>query len=108
MSNWTISATRRSRTVLVALLTAAAAAFSQDSELVPISSITLYTLSATVISSFDQHLLGALGYDFLIRIGDPLFGKHKWVKLPPERAVVEPLFFAPGSSHRICRICYQN
>src|SRR5438552_10124555 len=36
---------RRSRSVLDALLTAAAAAFSQESVLVPTSSITLYTLS---------------------------------------------------------------
>jgi hypothetical protein len=41
MSSLTTSATRRSRNVFEALFTADAAAFSQDSLLVPISSITL-------------------------------------------------------------------
>jgi ornithine cyclodeaminase/alanine dehydrogenase-like protein (mu-crystallin family) len=40
-SNWETSATRRSRSDLVALVIAAVAAFSQDSVLVPTSSITL-------------------------------------------------------------------
>src|SRR5262249_3494336 len=40
------SATRKSRSDLEAWFTAAAAAFSHESELVPTSSITLYTLSA--------------------------------------------------------------
>src|SRR5438309_4106325 len=46
MSSWTTSAMRRSRSVLAARSTAALAAFSHESVLVPTSSITLYTLSA--------------------------------------------------------------
>src|SRR5437868_11134240 len=46
MSSWTTSATRRSRSDLLARSTATLAAFSQESLLVPISSMTLYTLSA--------------------------------------------------------------
>src|SRR2546427_696663 len=46
MSSWTTSAMRRSRRVFAARSTAALAAFSHESVLVPTSSITLYTLSA--------------------------------------------------------------
>src|SRR3990170_7707199 len=49
MSSSTTSAMRRSRSVLDARSTAAAAAFSQESVLVPTSSITLYTLSAMAL-----------------------------------------------------------
>src|SRR5215472_15012902 len=45
MSCSTTRATRRSRRLFDAVVIAAAAAFSQDSVLVPITSITLYTLS---------------------------------------------------------------
>src|SRR6185503_10279133 len=45
MSSVDTSATRRSRSVFDALSTAALAAFSHESGLVPTSSITLYTLS---------------------------------------------------------------
>src|SRR6266700_5179413 len=48
MSRLTTSATLRSRNDFEARVTAAAAAFSHDSVLVPTSSITLYTLSAMV------------------------------------------------------------
>src|SRR6266704_61035 len=48
MSRLTTSATLRSRNDFEARATAAAAAFSHDSVLVPTSSITLYTLSAMV------------------------------------------------------------
>src|SRR5438270_1385550 len=46
MSSSTTSATRRSRSDCDACFTAAAAAFSQDVVLVPMSSTTVYTLSA--------------------------------------------------------------
>src|SRR6185503_19806669 len=46
MSSSLTSAMRKSRSDFEARLTAAAAAFSHDSVLVPTSSITLYTLSA--------------------------------------------------------------
>ena len=46
MSSSATSAIRRSRNDFDAFVTAALAAFSQDSVLVPTSSITLYTLSA--------------------------------------------------------------
>src|SRR6185437_10761132 len=76
-SCWTISATRRSRSVFAALSTATFAAFSQDSVLVPISSITLYTFSAIVVFSIGwkrkactrDHLLSTA--DDPIRIGNP-------------------------------------
>src|SRR5215211_8483084 len=53
MSSCSTSAMRRSRSVCDARLTAAAAAFSHDSVLVPTRSTILYTLSAI------RHLLGA-------------------------------------------------
>src|SRR5512135_2521336 len=53
-SIWTTSAIRRSRSVWAACLTATAAAFSQDSELVPTSSITSYTLSGMASSLLGQ------------------------------------------------------
>src|SRR5436309_11975148 len=46
MSSWATSAMRRSRSVFEARSTAALAAFSQESVLVPTSSMILYTLSA--------------------------------------------------------------
>src|SRR2546422_2613777 len=46
MSSWATSAIRRSRSVFEARSTAAFAAFSQESVLVPTSSMILYTLSA--------------------------------------------------------------
>src|SRR5436309_8839624 len=46
MSSWATSAMRRSRSVFEARSTAAFAAFSQESVLVPTSSMILYTLSA--------------------------------------------------------------
>src|SRR5580698_5876029 len=49
-SSFTTSATLRSRKVLLARDRAAAVAFSQDSVLVPMSSITLYTFSAMTSS----------------------------------------------------------
>src|SRR4051794_8072795 len=52
VTSWrTTSATRRSRTVLPAVSTAARAAASQDSLLTPITSVTRYTLSAMWDSS---------------------------------------------------------
>src|SRR5437764_12945760 len=50
MSSSTTSATRKSRSDCDAVLTAAAAAFSHDWVLVPISSTTVYTLSAMAAS----------------------------------------------------------
>src|SRR5216684_3491010 len=55
MSSWTTSAMRRSRSVFAARSTAALAAFSHESVLVPTSSITLYTLSA-IAGSFPVFL----------------------------------------------------
>src|SRR5581483_5115110 len=54
MSSCDTSATRRSRSVFDALATAAAAAFSHESVLVPTSSITLYTLSGMAPSLVEK------------------------------------------------------
>src|SRR5437870_3339134 len=58
MSSWATSAMRRSRSVFEARSTAALAAFSQESVLVPTSSMILYTLSA-MAGSFLAFLEGA-------------------------------------------------
>src|SRR5439155_949641 len=58
MSSWATSAMRRSRSVFEARSTAALAAFSQESVLVPTSSMMLYTLSA-MAGSFLAFLEGA-------------------------------------------------
>src|SRR5881396_909714 len=58
MSSWATSAMRRSRSVFEARSTAALAAFSQESVLVPTSSMILYTLSA-MAGSFLALLEGA-------------------------------------------------
>src|SRR6058998_739462 len=57
MSSWATSAMRRSRSVFEARSTAALAAFSQESVLVPTSSMILYTLSA-IAGSFLAFLEG--------------------------------------------------
>src|SRR5258708_7259070 len=61
---------RRSRSVLDALSTAAVAAFSHDSVLVPTSSITLYTLSGIACSSRRDHIPVAAAREVRLR-GDP-------------------------------------
>src|SRR5512139_2805035 len=62
---------RRSRSVLDAVLTAAAAAFSHDSVLVPTNSITLYTLSGMMkllsCGSRSDHRRVACGWEDAVR-----------------------------------------
>src|ERR1051326_495206 len=57
MASVDTSAMRRSRSVFDARSTAALAAFSHDSELVPTSSITLYTLSAIPLALLEVVLI---------------------------------------------------
>src|SRR5574341_554236 len=62
ISSSTTSATRSSRRVWEARSTAEVAAFSQDSVLVPINSITLYTLSIMVCAPFLCWFINTIQY----------------------------------------------